>query len=85
MTSVTIGVVLFIAALLFASIKVQLRKIRSPHGIFTPRFDGRQVPEDVLNSVMAFFAALLMFLGVVVSSETMPRTFMASSILLSYS
>ena len=49
--------------LLFASIKSQLRKTRSPHGIFTPRYAGRPVGEDVLNSVMSFFVFFIVTLG----------------------
>jgi trk system potassium uptake protein TrkH len=51
--------------LLFASIRAQLRRIRSPHGIFTPRYDGRPVSEEVLASVMAFFMFFILTLGVV--------------------
>ncbi|WP_415921343.1 TrkH family potassium uptake protein [Tateyamaria sp. SN6-1] len=50
--------------LLFASIKAQLQKTRSPHGIFTPRYAGRPVGEDVLNSVMSFFVFFVVTLGV---------------------
>ncbi|WP_415403579.1 TrkH family potassium uptake protein [Tateyamaria sp. SN3-11] len=49
--------------LLFASIKAQLQKTRSPHGIFTPRYAGRPVGEDVLNSVMSFFMFFTVTLG----------------------
>lgn len=49
--------------ILVASVRVQLRKIRSPHGIFVPRFEGRPIPEDVLNSVMTFFMFFLVTLG----------------------
>jgi len=51
--------------LLFTSIKAQVRRIHSPHGMFTPRYDGRPVSEDVLNSVMAFFVAFLVSMGAV--------------------
>ncbi len=51
--------------LLFASIKSQIRKIHSPHGIFTPRYQGRPISHDVLSSVMAFFVAFLLTLGIV--------------------
>ncbi len=50
--------------LLFASIKSQLFKIRSPHGVFTPRYAGRPVGDDVLNSVMSFFVFFVVTLGV---------------------
>ena len=51
--------------LLFASIRVQLQRIRSPHGVFTPRFEGRPVNEDVLSSVMSFFMFFVVTLGVI--------------------
>lgn len=50
--------------LLFASIRVQLRKVRTPHGVFMPRYDGRPVGEEVLNSVISFFVFFLVTLGV---------------------
>ncbi|RYH02387.1 TrkH family potassium uptake protein [Salipiger sp. IMCC34102] len=49
--------------LLFASIKTQIRQIHSPHAIFVPRYDGKPVGEDVMNSVMAFFVAFILLLG----------------------
>ncbi|WP_299283363.1 TrkH family potassium uptake protein [uncultured Tateyamaria sp.] len=49
--------------LLFASIRAQIQKTRSPHGIFTPRYAGRAVSEDVLNSVMSFFMFFTVTLG----------------------
>ena len=49
--------------LLFASISVQLRKIRSPHGVFVPRYDGRPVSDEVLNSVISFFVFFIVSLG----------------------
>ena len=51
--------------LLIASVRAQIRKIHSPHGIFTPRYEGRPVSEDVLSSVMVFFVAFVVSLGVV--------------------
>lgn len=50
--------------LLFASIRTQVRKIHTPHGLFTPRYDGRPVSEDVLSSVMAFFMMFVVSLGI---------------------
>ncbi len=51
--------------ILLASIKVQIRRIHSPNGVFTPRYDGRPVPDDVLSSVMAFFVLFIVTLGVI--------------------
>ncbi|MBD3678415.1 MAG: TrkH family potassium uptake protein [Rhodobacteraceae bacterium] len=50
--------------LLFASIRSQIRKIHSPHGVFTPRYEGRPVTEDILYSVMSFFVLFIVSLGV---------------------
>ena len=63
--STSCSVKIFRYQLLFASIKSQVRQIHSPHGVFTPRYDGKPVGEDVLNSVMAFFVAFVLLLGVV--------------------
>jgi trk system potassium uptake protein TrkH len=50
--------------LLFASIRAQINKIHTPNGIFTPRYQGRPVSDDVLNSVMSFFIFFVATLGV---------------------
>ncbi|MCL4162723.1 UNVERIFIED_CONTAM: hypothetical protein GTU68_055206 [Idotea baltica] len=57
--------------LLFASIRAQLRRIRSPHGIFTPRYAGRPVGEEVLASVMTFFMFFTLTLGLVAVALSM--------------
>jgi len=62
--STSCSIKIFRYQLLFASIKAQVRKIHSPNGIFTPRYDGRPVSEDVLSSVMVFFVAFIVSLGV---------------------
>ncbi|RVV98751.1 TrkH family potassium uptake protein [Mesobaculum littorinae] len=50
--------------ILISSIRAQIQRIHSPHGLFTPRFDGRPVDDEVLNSVMAFFVLFVVSLGV---------------------
>ncbi|MBV2358194.1 TrkH family potassium uptake protein [Thalassococcus sp. CAU 1522] len=62
--STACSIKIFRYQLLFASIKVQLRKIQAPHGVFTPRYDGRPVSDDVLSSVMSFFVFFVVSLGV---------------------
>ena len=61
--STACSVKIFRYQLLFASIKSQIRQIHSPHGVFTPRYDGLPISEEVLSSVMAFFVAFLLLLG----------------------
>lgn len=63
--STACSIKIFRYQLLFASIKVQVRRIHSPHGIFNTRYDGRAVSDDVLSSVMAFFVAFIVALGVI--------------------
>ena len=57
------SVKIFRYQILLSSIKAQIRRIHSPHGVFTPRFDGRPVSEDVLSSVMGFFVLFLVSIG----------------------
>jgi len=49
--------------LLVASIRTQIRRLHAPHGVFTLRYDGRPVSEEVLSSVMAFFVMFVTSLG----------------------
>ncbi|MGH1330735.1 MAG: TrkH family potassium uptake protein [Paracoccaceae bacterium] len=58
------SVKIFRYQLLFSSIRAQIRKIHSPHGMFTPRYDGRPVSDEVLSSVMAFFVMFIVSIGV---------------------
>ena len=51
--------------ILFSSIKVQLRRIYAPHGVFSPRFEGRAVSDDVIGSVQSFFVFFIVSLGLV--------------------
>lgn len=50
--------------LLFASINAQIRRIHSPNGLFTPRYEGRKVSDAVLSSVMVFFVTFILSIGV---------------------
>lgn len=58
------SVKIFRYQLLFASIRAQVQKIHSPNGVFSPRYDGRLVPENVLSSVIAFFMMFMVSLAV---------------------
>lgn len=63
--STACSIKIFRYQILFASIQAQIRQIHSPHGVFRPRYDGRTVSDDVLNSVMAFFVVFIVSLGLV--------------------
>ncbi|GFE48739.1 Trk system potassium uptake protein [Roseobacter cerasinus] len=61
--STTCSIKIFRYQLLFASIKMQLRRIRSPNGVFVVRYDRRAVGDDVLSSVISFFMFFVVTLG----------------------
>lgn len=61
--STACSIKIFRYQLLFASIKTQIRRIHSPHGLFVPRYDGKPVSEDVLSSVMSFFVLFVVSMG----------------------
>ncbi len=63
--STACSVKIFRYQLLFSSIRAQIRAIHSPHGIFSPRYNGKRVDEEVLSSVMSFFVFFVVTLGVV--------------------
>ncbi|WP_146345133.1 TrkH family potassium uptake protein [Phaeobacter marinintestinus] len=61
--STACSVKIFRYQILFSSIRAQIRLIRNPSGIFTPRFEGRPVGPDVLSSVISFFMFFVVSLG----------------------
>lgn len=61
--STACSIKIFRYQLLFASIKMQLRRIRSPNGVFLVRYDKRTVDEEVLSSVISFFMFFIVTLG----------------------
>lgn len=63
--STSCSVKVFRYQLLFASISTQVRRLYAPHGVFEPRYDSRPISEEILSSVMAFFALFFVTLLVV--------------------
>ena len=62
--STTCSIKVFRFQLLIAAIRAQIRRIHSPHGVFTPRYEGRPVSPDVYSSVMAFLVMFMVTLVV---------------------
>ena len=62
--STACSVKIFRYQLLFASIRVQLQRIRNPSGVFTLRYAGQKVGPDVLSSVISFFVFFVVTMGV---------------------
>ena len=50
---------------LYATLTVQMARIRNPHVVAPLRYQGRPVEPDVLSSIMAFFFLYLVTIGVV--------------------
>ncbi|MFV0474744.1 MAG: TrkH family potassium uptake protein [Pikeienuella sp.] len=63
--STACSIKIFRFQILAAAIMTQIRLLHSPHGVFTPRYGGRAVPEDVVSSVMSFLFFFLVGFGVV--------------------
>ena len=63
--STACSIKIFRYQILFASVASQIKKIRAPHGVFTPKYSGRTIGEDVLNSVISFFVFFILTLGLV--------------------
>jgi trk system potassium uptake protein TrkH len=68
--STTGSVKIFRFQVLFQHMRVQLARVSYPHGVFTPRFNGRPIQDEASRSVMAFvllfficFAVLAVALG----------------------
>ncbi|WP_135501813.1 TrkH family potassium uptake protein [Roseovarius aestuariivivens] len=63
--STSCSIKIFRYQLLFASVRTQLSRIYTPHGVFTPRYEGRPIADDVLSSVMSFFVFFVVTLGLI--------------------
>ena len=53
--STTCGIKIFRFQVLYATAKVQLRRLSQPHGVFVPHFNRRPIPDAAAASVMGFF------------------------------
>ncbi|MFV2091789.1 MAG: TrkH family potassium uptake protein [Hyphomicrobiales bacterium] len=62
--STSCGIKIFRFEILFKHMRIQLERLSYPHGVFTPRYGGRRIPERVTRSVMAFFLLFFASFGV---------------------
>lgn len=49
--------------IMFAMVKAQIAQIRRPHGIFIPRYNGKQIPDGIFTSVFTYFGLYVISLG----------------------
>lgn len=61
--STTGGPKVFRYQLLFAGINAEIRRLLNPSRVVTPRYQGRVISEEVMNSVIAFFMLFFLTLG----------------------
>ncbi|QIE57716.1 TrkH family potassium uptake protein [Pikeienuella piscinae] len=61
--STSCSIKIFRFQILAAALTTQIRLLHSPNGVFTPRYAGRPVPEDVITSVMSFLFFFLLSFG----------------------
>lgn len=62
--STSCSVKIFRYQILFSAIRAQIRRIHTPSGVFTARFEGQPVPQEVIASVMSFFVIFVVSIGV---------------------
>jgi len=53
--STSCGIKIFRFQVLYETIRVQMRGLVQPHGVFAPRYNDRPIPDSVIDSVMSFF------------------------------
>lgn len=63
--STSCSIKVFRYQILFASIGSQIRQIHAPHGVFQPRYQGRVVGDDIMNSVISFFVVFIVSIGII--------------------
>jgi trk system potassium uptake protein len=63
--STACSVKIFRYQLLLSAVIAQVNRIHSPNRVYTPRYEGRPVPDEVMNSVMAFFMLFFLSLGII--------------------
>jgi trk system potassium uptake protein TrkH len=63
--STSCSIKVFRFQIVYAAMISQFRRIHSPHGIFTPRYQGRPVADEVISSVMSFMFLFVTTLVVV--------------------
>lgn len=63
--STACSVKIFRYQLLFAAISAEVNRLQNPRRIYAPRYDGRVVAPEVMDSVIAFFMLFYLALGLV--------------------
>jgi trk system potassium uptake protein TrkH len=62
--STSCGIKIFRFEVIFEALKVQLQRMIHPHGVFSPRYNGHALKEDVVSSVASFFFLFFVCFGI---------------------
>ncbi len=63
--STSCSIKIFRFQVVILAIADQIKRIHTPHGVFTLRYDGRKLDEEVISSIMAFLFMFFLTLGIV--------------------
>ena len=66
--STSCSIKIFRYQILFAAVRTQIRRIHSPNGVFSPRYEGRPITGDVMGSVMSFFVFFTVSMGLLAAA-----------------
>ncbi len=64
--SASCGIKVFRFQILYEMVKGEIMRIRHPHAVFIPRYNGRKISDDVTDSVMSFFFLFIACLGLII-------------------
>lgn len=64
--SASCGIKVFRFQILYEMVKGEILRIRHPHAVFIPRYNGRKIGDDVTDSVMSFFFLFVAALGLII-------------------
>jgi trk system potassium uptake protein TrkH len=66
--STSCSIKIFRYQILFAAVRTQIRRIHSPNGVFSPRYEGRPITGDDMGSVMSFFVFFTVSMGLLAAA-----------------
>ena len=63
--STTCGIKVFRFQVLYSVARAQIRRLIYPHGVFTPKYNGRAIPDDIPTAVMSFFFVFVLTYAII--------------------
>jgi len=69
--STSCGIKIFRYQILFSTARIQFRRLWQPHGVFSPLYNRKPIPESVTDAVMSFFFLFALTFGVLALALTL--------------